>query len=113
MSLLKKNIWIYILVGVFLQPHIFNNLHFALVSHDHEWTFEHSDKKAFHAKDKFHNCEQYLFKVPPATELSLTYEFQIHTISTFKDVIEFESEILIQNKNYTYPKRGPPCFDLI
>lgn len=111
MNLLKKNIWIYISVGVFLLPHIFNNLHFALVSHAHEWKFEHSDENSFHAKVEFHNCEQYLFKVPPATELDLTYEFEVHFNKNFKELIEIEYETLIQNNNYAYPKRGPP--DLI
>src|SRR5690606_2828910 len=111
MRLSNKNIGIYIWVWIFLQPNLLNYLHFALVSHDHVWNFEKVEKDKFQQKDKFHNCEQYTFKVPPTTELNLAFEIQVEFISNFENLIEKESKILIQNKNYTYPKRGPP--DLI
>ncbi|WP_143736296.1 hypothetical protein [Moheibacter sediminis] len=105
---MKKNIWIYILVGVFLQPHIFNNLHFALVSHEHRWEFEISKEKSFHAQDKFHNCEQYLFKVPPVTEVNLFQERIILVDFNFREIFPKEEKILIQKINNHHHKRGPP-----
>lgn len=108
MDVLKKNIWIYILVGIFLQPHIFNNLHFALVSHEHHWKFEISKQKSFHSEDKFHNCEQYLFKVPPVTEIDLLQEEAVFPDILFKEISGIETISLIQNINYSPHKRGPP-----
>lgn len=109
MKLLKKNIGIYILVGVFLQPHIFNNLHFALVSHEHHWEFKQlSNKNSFKSKNEFHNCEQYIFKVPPVTEVNLFHERIVLVDLNFKEIFPKEEKILIQKINNHHHKRGPP-----
>lgn len=112
MNLLKKNICIYISVGIFLLPHIFNNLHFVLVSHDFHWEFQqNSDKISFKSKDEFHNCEQYIFKVPPATQVDLFEEILIVQYFQFREISEKEIKILSRNINLSPHKRGPP--DLI
>lgn len=108
MRLLKKNIGVYILVGVFLQPHIFNNLHFVLVSHEYHFEFKHSEKTSFQSKIEYHNCEQYLFKVPPTIEINLFETKSIVQHFQFKEISENEIKILIQNLYDAYPKRGPP-----
>ncbi len=107
MSLLKKNI-VYLLVGIFLQPSIFNSLHFALVVHDYRWEFGKTKEGLFKAKNEFHNCERYLFKVPPTTELNLTDKISFHLTFLFREVIENEIKTLIQNPHFSHHKRGPP-----
>lgn len=108
MNLLNKNIWIYILVGVFLQPHIFNNLHFSLIAHDHIWKFENSEKNLFKSKNRFHNCEQYLFKTPPLVEISFIKEIIANFTFEFEEIEGNEIKTFVQSIEFTHLKRGPP-----
>lgn len=105
---LKHNILIYILVGIFLQPNLLNNLHFVLVSHDFHKDFSDFEKYSIHSRKELHNCEQYFFKVPHATEIDLFEKESVIQSSCFKEISEDSFQTFINNCHISFYRRGPP-----